>query len=96
MAGYTVTPSLLGSAAKTVINSSAQYRMLADGLERQVGDLNAVWKGIDYDAFRGKMQEVVSALRVMAEKLESDAKIFEQDAGNYTARVEDSLNTLPR
>lgn len=96
MSGYTVTPSLLGDAAKTVINSAEQYRQLAGSLEKQVVDLNAYWKGIDYDAFKGKMQEVITALSVMADKLDADAKIIEQDAANYTARVNDSLNTLPR
>ena len=96
MATYTVTPANIGDAAKSIGNSATIYRQLAVDFRTQVEDLSAFWKGIDYDSFKAKMELVITDLQNMAQKLETDAGVLEGQAGNYTARVQDSIDTLPQ
>lgn len=96
MASYTVTPANIGDAATFIRTSAAAYRQLSANFRTQVEELSAYWKGIDYDSFKAKMDTVILELESMAQKLECDAGVLEGQAGNYTARVDDSISTLPQ
>ena len=93
---YTVNPANIGNATKAIRDSATTYRQLAGNFSTQVEDLAAYWKGIDYDSFKAKMEVVIKDLESMAEKLEADANVLDAQAGNYSARVQDSIDTLPQ
>lgn len=96
MATYTVTPANIGNATKVIRESATTYRKLAGSFSTQVVELAAYWKGIDYDSFKAKMDVVIKDLENMAEKLEADANVLDAQAGNYSARVQNSIDTLPQ
>ena len=93
MATYTVTPANIGDAATFIKSSAAKYRQLAGNFRTQVEELAAYWKGIDYDSFKAKTEVVILELESIAQKLEPDADVLNGQAGNYSARVQNSIDT---